>query len=98
MPRESSESFSLRNQFSSGEKEITVREDAPEPLRVAVLEIMRELGWTPTKLRGLEGGPVIRPAAQSMTVSPCPIHRSLIAISRLPDRYPNPHLRQPGPS
>src|SRR5713101_6388135 len=46
------ESFSRRNRFSGAPKEITVREDAPESLRVAVLEtVSGKFGWKPSVLR-----------------------------------------------
>lgn len=46
------ESFSRRNRYSGAPKEITVREDAPEGLRVAVLETLRNrFGWKPSALR-----------------------------------------------
>jgi hypothetical protein len=46
------ESFSRRNRFSGTPKEITVREDAPEGLRVAVLETLHsKFGWKPSALR-----------------------------------------------
>ena len=47
----SGESFSTRNRYAGAGKEITVREDAPEGLRFAVLETARELGWGPSSLR-----------------------------------------------
>ncbi len=50
MLRQGPDSFSRRHQYSEP-KEITVREDAPEPLRVTVLETMIELGWAPSDLR-----------------------------------------------
>jgi hypothetical protein len=45
--------FSKRNRNSSGAKEITVREDAPENLRYAVLQTAIDLKWTPTTLRAI---------------------------------------------
>jgi AbiJ N-terminal domain 4 len=45
------ESFSRRNRYSGGPKEITVREDAPEGLRIAVFETVHKLGWKPSVLR-----------------------------------------------
>ena len=43
-------------------KEITIREDAPEGLRFAVLETPRELGWGPSALRDNRLPCVERPA------------------------------------
>ena len=45
--------FSKRNRYSSGAKEITIREDAPENLRYAVLQTAIDLDWTPTALRAI---------------------------------------------
>lgn len=45
------ESFSRRNRYVSTGKGITIREDAPEGLRFALLETLRELGWGPSALR-----------------------------------------------
>lgn len=45
------DSFSRRNRYTGAAKEITIREDAPEGLRVTVLETSRELGWSPSRLR-----------------------------------------------
>jgi AbiJ N-terminal domain 4 len=48
--------FSKRHGFSSGAKEITIREDAPENLRYAVLQTpidLDSLRWTPTALRAI---------------------------------------------
>ncbi len=47
----SGELFSKRNRCAGTGKEITVREDAPEGLRFAVLETARELDWGPSSLR-----------------------------------------------
>lgn len=47
------ESFSKRNRYAGTGKEITVREDAPEGLRFAVLELARELDWGPSSLRDI---------------------------------------------
>lgn len=44
--------FSKRNCFGSP-KEITIREDAPENLRYAVLQTVVDLDWTPTALRAI---------------------------------------------
>ena len=44
-------SFSRRNQYAGAAKEISIREDAPEGLRVTVLEAARSLGWGPSQLR-----------------------------------------------
>ena len=44
-------SFSRRNQYAGAAKEISIREDAPEGLRVTVLEAARSLGWGPLHLR-----------------------------------------------
>ena len=44
-------SFSRRNQYAGAAKEISIREDAPEGLRVTVLEVARNLGWGPSHLR-----------------------------------------------
>ena len=45
-------SFSRRNRYAGAAKDIAIREDAPEGLRVTVLDISRELGWSPSRLRG----------------------------------------------
>lgn len=45
------ESFSKRNQYAGAGQEITIREDAPEGLRFAVLETARELEWGPSSIR-----------------------------------------------
>jgi hypothetical protein len=45
------ESFSKRYRYTGAPKEITIREDAPENLRFAVLETARQLGWTPGAMR-----------------------------------------------
>ena len=45
------DSFSRRNRYRGAAKEITTREDAPEGLRVTVLESSRELGYGPSLLR-----------------------------------------------
>ena len=45
--------FSRRNRYAGAAKEITIRDDAPETLRVTVLETSRELGWSPSRLRSL---------------------------------------------
>ena len=45
--------FSKRNRYSGGAKEITIREDAPENLRYAVLQTAIDLDWTPTALRAI---------------------------------------------
>ena len=48
----STESFSRRNRYRGPAKEITVREDAPEGLRQAVLDTLRnKFGWAPSALR-----------------------------------------------
>jgi hypothetical protein len=47
------ESFSRRNRYTGASKEITIREDAPEGLRFAVLETARELDWSPSPLRNI---------------------------------------------
>jgi AbiJ N-terminal domain 4 len=44
--------FSKRNRLITP-KEITIREDAPESLRYFVLDTARELGWSPSSLRGV---------------------------------------------
>lgn len=49
----SGESFSKRNRYTGVGKEITIREDAPEGLRFAVLETARELDWGPSSLRDI---------------------------------------------
>ena len=49
----SGDSFSKRNRYAGSGKEITVREDAPEGLRYAVLEVARELDWGPSSLRDI---------------------------------------------
>ena len=43
-------------------KKIEIREDAPEELRFAVLEMPRELGWGPSALRDNRLPRVARPA------------------------------------
>jgi hypothetical protein len=43
--------FSKRNRYSSGAKEITIREDAPENLRYIVLQTAIDLDWRPSALR-----------------------------------------------
>ena len=43
--------FSKRHRYSSGAKDITVREDAPGNLRYAVLQTAIDLEWTPSALR-----------------------------------------------
>jgi AbiJ N-terminal domain 4 len=45
--------FSKRNRFAGGPKEITVREDAPEPLRYFVVQKAIDLGLSPSFLRRL---------------------------------------------
>ena len=45
------DSFSRRNRYTDAAKGITIREDAPEGLRVTVLETSREIGWSPSRLR-----------------------------------------------
>ena len=47
------ESFSRPNPNTGEGKEITIREDAPEGLRFAVLETARELEWGPSSLRNI---------------------------------------------
>ena len=47
------DSFSRRNRYTGAVKEITIREEAPEGLRVTVLETSRELGWSPSRLRSI---------------------------------------------
>jgi hypothetical protein len=48
------ESFSRRNRYNGAPKEITVREDAPESLRAAVLETLHaKFGWKPSALRDM---------------------------------------------
>ena len=44
-------SFSRRNQYAGAAKEISIREDAPDGLRVTVLEAGRNLGCGPSHLR-----------------------------------------------
>ena len=45
------DSFSRRNRYLGAAKEITIREDAPESVRVTFLECARELGYNPSLLR-----------------------------------------------
>ena len=46
------EPFSRRNQYAEAAAEITIREGAPESLRVTVLETVRTMEhWTPTRIR-----------------------------------------------
>jgi hypothetical protein len=45
------ESFSRRHQYRGIAKDISIREDAPESLRVTVLETARQLDWAPSALR-----------------------------------------------
>ena len=47
------DSFSHRNRYVGAAKEITIHEDAPEALRVTVLETLRELGWGPSWMRSI---------------------------------------------
>ena len=47
------DSFSRRNRYAGAAKDITIREDAPEGLRFAILETARELGWGPSTLRNI---------------------------------------------
>jgi len=49
----SGESFSKRNRYAAAGKEIKIREDAPEGLRFAMLEMAKELEWTPKALRNI---------------------------------------------
>jgi AbiJ N-terminal domain 4 len=44
--------FSARHNYT-GEKEITIREDAPEGLRYVAIETARQLGWSPSDLRSV---------------------------------------------
>ncbi len=46
-------SFSKRNRYSSGAKEVTIREDAPGNLRYVVLQTAIDLGWRPSWLRSI---------------------------------------------
>ena len=45
--------FSRRHRYAGPAKEITIREDALEGLRVTVLDTSIALGWSPTRLRGI---------------------------------------------
>lgn len=45
--------FSRRNQYAGEAQEITIREDAPETLRTAVLSSAVELGFGPKQLRAI---------------------------------------------
>src|SRR5882724_8057925 len=45
--------FSKRHRYSSGAKEITIREDAPENLRYIVLRMAVDLGFRPSSLRSV---------------------------------------------
>ncbi|MCY4634639.1 MAG: hypothetical protein OXG04_09075 [Acidobacteria bacterium] len=45
--------FSRRHRYAGPAKEITIREDAPEGLRVTVLDTSIALGWSPTRLRSI---------------------------------------------
>ena len=45
------ESFSRRNRYAGEKKEISIREAAPDGLRVTVLETARHIGWSPGQLR-----------------------------------------------
>src|SRR5205809_4867902 len=47
------ERFSRRHGYNTPEPEITVRQDAPEDLRSAVVDIAYDCGFTPTPLRQL---------------------------------------------
>ncbi len=47
------QSFSRRNRYASAAKEISIREEAPDALRFAVLETARDLGWGPSALRNV---------------------------------------------
>ena len=46
-------SFSRRNRYAGAAKVISIREDAPEGLRVTVLETALDLGWGPCGLRSI---------------------------------------------
>lgn len=48
-----SPSFSKRNNYGSGPKAITIREDAPENLRYIILQIAEDLGYAPSTLRSV---------------------------------------------
>ena len=47
------EQFSGRYGYKSGDAEIAIREDAPEDLRFAVVQIARDAGMTPSSIRDI---------------------------------------------
>ena len=53
MPQDHEDPFSQRHGFRSPDSEITIREDAPEGLRFAVLQIAREIGMRPSAMRDI---------------------------------------------
>ena len=58
------DSFSRRNRYAGAAKVISIREDAPEGLRVTVLDAARKLGLGPSRLRTI--------ACQALRVRPDP--------------------------
>src|ERR1700743_1011868 len=54
--------FSKRHQFGTGEKEITIREDAPKELRIFIIQLMYNFGFKPSFLR--------RIICQTLMISP----------------------------
>ena len=56
------DSFSRRNRYAGAAKVISIREDAPEGLRVTVLDAARKLGLDPSRLRTI--------ACQALRVRP----------------------------
>ena len=51
MPQDSEAPFSRRHGYRAPDREITVREDAPDGLRFAVLQIARDIGMMPSAMR-----------------------------------------------
>lgn len=57
LPEEKNEGrFSQRHGYQGPDQEITIREDAPESLRFAVLQIARDLGMAPSTMREIVCG------------------------------------------
>ena len=52
--------FSKRQGYDSQPKEITIREDAPEMLRCWVLDSVGRLGWSPSKMRDVVCGALLK--------------------------------------
>ena len=56
---DSDASFSRRHGYGPPDREITVREDAPDDLRIAILMIARDVGLTPKALRDVVCGTLL---------------------------------------